>query len=359
MTRCFGLRLTSRLMRSLVLLGVLAPGLSHAAAPIDVRTTSSDARTIVEAVGGEAVAVAGLVRAGHDAHVVRPSGRMVEELSDADLLVVVGHGLERAWLPRLVAQANNERITPGSPGYLDLSETMVSIAGAGHEGGVGSFHEGDNPHYLLDPIEGIRAARAVAGRLSELAPERAKLFEQNYRAFAEQVMSALTGPELAAAFEPGDYDEIAIAIENNRFDEFLARRGVSVELAGFLAGFAKHRGAPIVGDHDYWPYFARRYGLTTLGYLEPEPGMPPTPKHLQALVAEMRDRGARLILTTGHFDPRHARFVSRETSGIIVPMAEVPGSRVGTDTYLEFVIYNATALLEALERAGDVDQSSR
>ncbi len=359
MTRCSSRSLTSQLTYALVLLWAIAPGVCIAADQIEVRTSSSDARVIVEAVGGEAINVTGLVRSGHDAHVVRPSSRMIKELSEADLLVVVGHGLEQAWLPRMIAQANNDRIAPSNLGYLDLSRTMRSVVKGEHNGSLGSFHEGDNPHYLLDPIEGIKAAESIAKRLATLSPEHAPLFEQNYRKFAREVMSVLVGPDLAAALEPQDYEAIAIAIENDQADEFLRRQGVRAKVAGVLARFSGHTGVPIVGDHNYWPYFARRYGLSVLGYLEPEPGMPPTTKHLQSLVVEMQERNVTLILTTGHFDPRHARFVAKETNGVVVPMAEVPGSRPETDTYIEFVEYNAIQLLGALERSGDSDQLAR
>jgi len=359
MTRRSQRRLTSRWLAASVLLlvGSLSPAPARATETISVLTTSSDARAIAEAVGGELVSVVGLVRPRQDAHVVRPSGRMVESLNEADLLVVVGHGLERAWLPRMLEQAKNDDIRPERRGHLDLSRTMRSLDGAAQAGRIGSFHEGDNPHYLLDPMEGVRAARAIAARLADLAPERASLFEQNYREFARQIMTVLVGAELAAAVEPDRYDALALAIENDELDRFLTGEGVRGDLAGVLARFAPHRAAPIVGDHDYWPYFVRLYGLRVLGSLEPEPGMPPTPRHLQVLIGEMRERGARLILTTGHFDPRHAEFVAEQTGGLVVPMAAVPGSRPGTETYLEFVEYNATVLLEALEQAAASDRS--
>jgi ABC-type Zn uptake system ZnuABC Zn-binding protein ZnuA len=348
-----------RLLCAFLPLAALAAAPSLAAEPLRVLTTSSDARAIAEAVGGKSATVEGLVRPRQDAHVLNPSGRMVEALNEADLLVLVGHGLERAWLPRIVAQANNRAITPGQPGHLDLSETMRPLEGAAHAGRVGSFHEGDNPHYLLDPMEGVRAGRAIARRLAELAPEQAETFDRNYREFARQVMSVLVGPELAATVDPDRYEALALAIEDDRLDAFLIEQGADLDLGGALARFEPYRGAPIVGDHDFWPYFARRYGLTILGSLEPEPGMPPTPRHLQALVGEMRERDARLILTTGHFDPRHAELVADRTGGVVAPMAAVPGSRAGTETYLEFVEHNARTLLDALKRAESGDQLER
>jgi len=356
------------LLANLVLLLIPASS-ARGAEALRVCVTTPDARAIVEAVGGDAISVVGLVDADQDAHVVQPTRGMVEALADADLLVVVGNGLEDAWLPRVLAQADNSALRPGEAGFLDLSENVRALtderdAGETHDhghshghdhshghGGDESFHGGGNPHYLLDPIEGVKAAAALSGRLSELAPESSARFEQAYRDFALEIMRLMIGPELTGAIGPDDFEAAAIAIENDVLDEYLAVRGVSgLRLVGVLGGFAEHRGTPVIGDHDYWTYAARRYGLDVLGYLEPEPGIPPTPKHLQNLIAEMKERGASVILTIKRFDPRHARLVSRATNGVVVPMADVPGSRPETEIYVDFVRYNASVLLEALER---------
>jgi ABC-type Zn uptake system ZnuABC Zn-binding protein ZnuA len=113
-----------------------------------------------------------------------------------------------------------------------------------------------------------------------------------------------------------------------------------------------HRGAKVVGDHDLWPYFARRYGLEIVGYLEPSPGVPPTTKHLGELIAKMKDAGVRVVLTAPYFDQRHGRFVSERTGAKIVPMAHQSGGRPGTDDYLEMVKFNATQLANALKETG-------
>lgn len=103
-----------------------------------------------------------------------------------------------------------------------------------------------------------------------------------------------------------------------------------------------------MGDHDLWPYFARRFGLEILGYLEPSPGVPPTTKHLQELIGRMKEKDVKILLSNPYFDPQHGAFVSRATGAKIVPMAHQTGARPGTDTYLDLVKYNGARLLEAL-----------
>lgn len=107
----------------------------------------------------------------------------------------------------------------------------------------------------------------------------------------------------------------------------------------------------MVGDHDLWPYFARRYGLAILGYLEPSPGVPPTTKHLQSLVGRMRDRGVRVILSAPYFDARHARFTAEKSDARIIPMAHQTGGRPGTGDYFSMLRHNVEQLIEGLKEA--------
>jgi len=319
------------------------------AEPLKVCVSSTDVQTIVDAVGGEAVSVTSFVKGTEDAHVIEPTRRMVEALARTELLVVVGKGLEEAWLPGMLAQARREELGPGGLRHLDLSVNLRTIAGPEGRGVPGSFHPEDNPHFLVDPVEGVKAAAAVAEKLSELAPQQADQFEQRYRAFAESIMVEMLGEAIASKHSAEEFEELAIAIERGELAEHLGAHAGEVELGGRLAAFEPYRDTPVVGDHDYWPYFARRYGVRVLGYLEIEPGVPPTTPHLQSLIAEMNERDARIIMTLPYFDARHARFVADATDATIVPMAHTPGSLPNTDTYLEWVFYNEKALLEAIK----------
>lgn len=323
------------------------------AEPVKVSVSSTDVGSIVEAVGGDAVSVTGFVKGSDDPHVVEPTRRMVEALAGADLLVIVGNGLEEAWLPDMLAQAGRQELMEGGDRHLDLSVNLRTIAGPEGRGVPGSFHPEDNPHFLVDAVEGVKAASAVAAKLSEISPEQAELFQQGYQDFAEAVMVEMLGEAIASQHGPEDFEEIAIAIERGELAEHLGEHGgEAAELGGQLAAFEVYRDTPVVGDHDLWPYLARRYGIRVLGYLEPEPGVPPTAPHLQGVIAEMKERGARVILTVPYFDPRHARFVADATDAIIVPMANNPGSRPETEAYIEMLRYNAAALREALDEVG-------
>jgi ABC-type Zn uptake system ZnuABC Zn-binding protein ZnuA len=109
-----------------------------------------------------------------------------------------------------------------------------------------------------------------------------------------------------------------------------------------------YRGAKVVTDHNTWPYFARRFGISVIGFLEPKPGLPPTTKHLNALIETMRDQGVKVILANPYFDPRFAQFVAERTGAQVVSMAHQVGARAGTNDYISMVDYNARQLAGAL-----------
>lgn len=360
-------RQTSLVVWALMLIGSLAlvgcgsesgSGDGDADGPLQVSVSSTDVRAIVEAVGGSDVEVTAFVKGQDDPHVVEATRSMIESLSQADAMIVVGLGLEEAWLPTMIAQAKNDAVNEGGTGYLDLSVNLRTIVGPEGRGVPGSFHPEDNPHYLADPIEGIKAAGAVAEHLATLRPAHAEAFRERGRVFSKEIAQALFGQALADRFGPDEYETLAIAIERDELDAFLASAsavdGADASLpalGGHLGALAEYRDQPVIGDHDLWPYFARRYGVRVLGYMEPEPGVPPTAPHLEKLIEQMREADCRVILSVQYFDPRHAAFVTEQTSAVVAPLANQPGGRPGTNSYLAFTDYNASQLLDALRKA--------
>lgn len=348
------MNLSSLRLGSPVLVGLLllvSASVARADRVLNVCVSSTDVRTIVEAVGGDEVSVTHFVMGPDDPHVVEPTRRMIQALAGADLLVIVGNAMEEGWLPGMVDQVGRAELMEGGDLYLDLSENLRTIAGPEGRGVPGSFHPEDNPHFLVDGVEGVKAAEAVRAKLTELYPEQADIFAANFRAFAGDVMSLMLGESLAAVLEPDDFEDAAVAIERDELEAFLNDRNIDAALGGTLAALQPYRDLKVIGDHDLWPYIARRYGVRVLGYMEPEPGVPPTAPHLAKLIGEMKEDGVRVILTVAYFDPRHAAFVQEQVDGFIVPMAHNPGSRPGTDGYVDMLRYNATTLMAALEEA--------
>jgi ABC-type Zn uptake system ZnuABC Zn-binding protein ZnuA len=186
-------------------------------------------------------------------------------------------------------------------------------------------------------------SRACA--LTELRPEWKAEFAANHDKFRQRLAVALVGAECA---KQDDVEKLAVEFEKLKdaaaVKEFLAHH----QVGGWLGAFAAHRGKFIVGDHDLWYFFARRFGLEVLGYLEPSPGVPPTTKHVQELVGKMKAKQVRVILAAPYFERRFVEFAVKQSGAKAVPMAHQTGGRPATDDYLAMLKHNAEQLLAAL-----------
>jgi ABC-type Zn uptake system ZnuABC Zn-binding protein ZnuA len=159
----------------------------------------------------------------------------------------------------------------------------------------------------------------------------------------------MAGPALASKYDP---PELARQLERGTLEAFLRERNETDSLGGWLGAMRPFRGTAVVSDHNIWPYFAARFGLDVLGFLEPKPGLPPTTRHLSGLIETMKARGVKVIMTVPYFDPRHAQFVARNTGSVIVSLAHQTGARPGTDDYLALIDYDIRRLAEALGPKG-------
>ena len=356
----FGFLLIVSLTSSLFLTGCGKPGNesvndgeSHSEAqaadtPIVIVSTT-DLMGIVEAVAGDLVKLHCFGKGNQDPHDLAILPSYVREMNDADLWIQVGNDIEAAWYPDLLANVTNTNIVEGADGFLDISlsimkleGTVGNVSGAGHSSGL---HPSGNPHYLLDPIEGIRAAKLVADQLSKIMPAQKDQLQQNYDNFRKGLAEALVGVELA---ERHDVIELADLYLKNKLKDFLSTQSHGIKLGGWLGELADHRGTPIVGDHDLWPYFSRRVGFSVVGYFEPEPGVSPTTKHLQILINQMKAESVKLIFSAPYFDEKHGRFVSENTGAQILPMCHQTQARPNTDSYFDMVRHNMETLIKAL-----------
>ena len=331
----------------LVTLLAVAAARVAAAAPLNVCATIPDLGALVREVGGPEVNVTVFAKPTEDPHFVEAKPSFLKALSEADLLVLNGLDLEIGWLPVLLKNARNEAVLAGGRGYLDAARsiTPLDVPGGTIDRSMGDVHGQGNPHYLADPVNGLRVATAIADRLAVLRPEQKSLFTQRLQDFRRRVGAKLVGETLAAKY---DVEKLAQLQDLGKLDTFLAAQGDAGALGGWLAAMAPYRGAPAVDDHPMWPYFAERFGLRMVGDMEPKPGIPPTTKHLEELVATMQSEHVRLILASAYYDPRHAQFVAGATGARVATMANLVGSRPGTDDYLATVDYNVRQVVEAL-----------
>lgn len=298
----------------LTILGALALIAGSAqAAPLKVVTTISDLASLTREVGGDRVDATSISRGYQDSHFVEAKPSFLLLLRNTDLLEVVGLDLEIGWLPPLLEQSRNGRIQVGGPGYLDLSngvEILEKPTGAINRS-MGDIHAGGNPHYWLDPVNAVRIAIQIEQKLAALRPADAPYFEQRLNAFKVKINDA-----------------------NKRW----------------LTMFAPYRGAKIVTYHRSWPNFAKHFGLNVVGYVEPKPGVPPSPSHTFELINLMKAQGVKVIAMEPYFDSKTPKSVADHAGAkVVILYPSVGGAKTGTDDYFQTVETNLTNLIAALK----------
>ena len=282
------------------------------AAPLKVVTTIQDLASLTKEVGGDRVDVQSIARGYQDPHFVEPKPSFLLLLRNAELLEVVGLELEIGWLPPLLDQSRNANIRPGTKGYLDVSHgveildrpTVVNRS-------MGDVHPLGNPHFWLDPANAVRIAIQIEQKLAELRPADAPYFAQRLNAFKVRINDA-----------------------NKRW----------------MAELAPYRGAKIVTYHNSWPNFAKHFGLDVVNYVEPKPGVPPSPSHTFELINLMKAQHVKAILMEPYFDAKTPQSIAERTGAkLVVLYPSVGGAKSGTDDYFQLFDTNIANLVKALK----------
>jgi ABC-type Zn uptake system ZnuABC Zn-binding protein ZnuA len=291
-------------------MGQTAP--ARAQERIRVVATTTDLRSLTEAVGGDVVDAVSLVPANFDAEEYQPKPQDVLRLKDARLVVRVGLDYD-LWFDRLLEAAAARELGRGGPGYVDAAYGIapLEVRGVTVGPGDGHAHGSGNPHYWLDPGNAEFITANIMEGLARIDPANAKTFETNRQAF-------------------------------------LAR--LSAKLTEWEARLAPLRGMPLIAYHNSWPYFARRFRLDFADFLEIKPGVPSTPSHLAGIIETMRTRGVRIVVREPHEPERDVAFVGAKTGASVVVLAASVGALPGTDNYLALFDTDVAALVQAAAR---------
>jgi ABC-type Zn uptake system ZnuABC Zn-binding protein ZnuA len=295
------------------LLLTLAPA-SAAPERLRIVTTTTDLKSLAEAVGGDRVEVVNLVPPNVDPEEYQPKPQDVVRLKDARMVVRVGLDFD-LWFDRLLVQttltqSNVRGLRRGESGYVDASLAIAVLDQRGASVGPsdGHAHASGNPHYWLDPRNAEIITGNILDALARVDPANAPYYEANRLAF-------------------------------------LAR--LDAKLQEWEAKLAPQQGLPMVAYHNSWAYLARRFRLSFIGFIEPKPGVPPSPAHLAALIKTMRERGARIVIRQPHEPERNAAFVAEKAGATVVLLAGSVGALPSASDYLSLFDSNVGALVAA------------
>lgn len=319
-----------------------------AAGPLRVCVTLPDLGSLAREIGGDEVKVTVFAKGMENPHFVEAKPSFVKELSKADLFIEGGLELEAAWAPVLLQNARNIKVQPDNPGYLKASVVVkpLEVPTGTIDRSRGDVHPEGNPHYLLDPLNGLKVANLIKDRLSELRPDKSSYFSERYKMFRSKMANAMVGEKLAAKH---DMEKLAQLYEQGKLGAFLKGRKEEAELGGWLGKMLPYAGTKVIADHNMWPYFASRFRISVRGFLEPKPGVSPSTSHLGKIVTRMRNEGVGIVIATPYFNSKSLKFVSEKGGARIVNLAHQVGAREGVDDYFGVFDYNINALLTALK----------
>ena len=294
------------------LMALLASPTARSAGKLKIMTATTDLASLAQEVGGDKVEVESIARGYQDPHFVDAKPSFLLKLKRADLLIVVGLELEIGWLPPLINQSTNPKIQVAAPGYLDASRfaKILEIPTGQVTRAEGDVHPLGNPHYWLDPENGLRIAKGIADKLSEMRPEDAAYFAQRDADFEQRLKQA-----------------------DQRW----------------LAEMKPYEGRKIVTYHRSWPNFAEHFHLNVVGYVEPRPGIPPSPQHTVELIQQMKRDNVKVIVVEPYFDLKTPNSIARETGGqVLVLPPSVGGEKEITD-YFKLFDYDISKLKQAFD----------
>ncbi len=290
-------------------------GGSSAFAAINIVATTQDLESIAREVGGNKVSVDSLAKGYQDPHFVEAKPSFILKLHSADLLIVVGRELEIGWLPPLINQARNSRIQPNGDRYLDASQTakILEIPTGQITRAMGDVHPSGNPHYWLGPDNGRRIAQLIQKKLTEISPADAAYFAERY----------------------ADFDR--------RLGEAEKR---------WQAAMAPYKGVKVVTYHRSWPNFTEAFGLDVIGYVEPKPGIPPSPSHTLELIQEMKRQNVKIVMIEPYFDRKTPDAIGRETGAQVIVLAPSVGGEKEVTDYFKLFDYDVNLVVNAIKQTG-------
>lgn len=293
---------------ALLLGALLLAATAHA--KLNIVVTTPDLASIAKEVGGDKVEITTLARPTEDPHFVDAKPSFIVKLNRADALVEGGAELEIGWLPPLLAGARNPKLATGQPGRILCNEGihMLEVPSLLTRA-EGDIHPLGNPHFVVDPVNAKIIAAHLADAFANLDSSSAEMFRANAKKFTD---------------------------------------ALDAKLVEWQAKLAPFKGAKVVSYHRSWPYFAERFGLDMEIFLEPKPGIPPSPSHLADVITKMKEQHARVIIVDPYLNRRTAETVARSTDATVVDVAQMPGGVKGTDSYIALEDYLVNSIAKAL-----------
>ncbi|KAA3618782.1 MAG: zinc ABC transporter substrate-binding protein [Calditrichaeota bacterium] len=311
-------------LAAFIALQVIAFAGAAGADKIKIVTSLPDLASIAQEIGGDYVTTFSIAKGYQDPHFVDPKPSYMIRLQKADIFIQVGLDLEIGWIPPLLEGARNGAILPGGKGYIDASVGIplleVPTGEPSKLRAEGDIHIYGNPHYWLDPLRGKMIAENIHNGLIRLQPENEAQFRSNLDIFNQKI-DALT---------------------QNLQDKI-----------------SDYAGTKVIAFHNSWPYFDERFHFDLVGFIEPKPGIPPSPKHLVSVINHMKQNDIRIIIISPYFSKKSAQLIASKTSAVLIELASSVGAQAEIKSYFDLFEYNINKLIEGIKQAGIIKKNNK
>lgn len=337
--------------RRLVLLAAvfLAQGEGLAQERLRIVTTLPTYAAIARELTGDRARVSAIARGDEDPHFVNPRPSFAAQVGRADLFVVTGLDLE-LWVPAIIDRARNPRVVEGAPGNvavysgIALLQVPEDVSRAG-----GDVHVFGNPHIHTDPINAIQIARNILAGLKRVDRENAAEYEANFTAFRDHILDRTYGSEFVELL---GVETILALARNYSLWEFVENqtyegKPLTDYIGGWMAEAAPFRDRRVACYHKNWAYFSARFRVGCALYIEPKPGIPPSPGHLNDVITTMQQEQIPVLFAANYYSQRQVERVASRTGARAVVVPEHVAGAEGVDTYFDLVDLWVKELAEA------------
>jgi ABC-type Zn uptake system ZnuABC Zn-binding protein ZnuA len=313
----------NRILLAFLATSLLSPTTLDGQDRLSVVTTLPTYAAIARELVGDLADVEAIARGDEDPHFVNPRPSFAARVQRADLFVVTGLDLE-LWVPAILDRANNAKVDQGGPGHvvafarIKLLDVPESVSRAG-----GDVHVFGNPHIHTDPINAIVIAQNIAAGLKRIDQANAVTYEANLADFERRIMVRLFGERIVELLGA---ETILPLARNYQFWDFM--NGQTYEgkplpeyLGGWLAQGAVFRDRRMVCYHKNWGYFSARFRIPCAMYVEPKPGIPPSPSHVRAVIDFAESEHIHALFAANYFSRTQVERVAGRAGieAVIVP----------------------------------------
>lgn len=309
---------------------------------LKVVTTLPVLKNIAEEIGGEKVDVEALADPREDPHYVQARPTLMKRGREADAFIEIGLQLE-LWTENLIAGSGNLKIQQGQPGLIIASTNVPTLElpqSLSRE--WGDVHPYGNPHIWLDPINVKQMAENIATGFKAIDQANATYYTQRLTAFDQKIDEALFGADLVREVGSSKLTRLA---RQGKLIEYLQTRGLYGKLGGWLKKAEPLAGQKIVSYHKTWIYFAQRFGFTIPLELEEKPGIEPSARHRDHVIATMKAQNIKTILVEHFYKRTAADFIAEQTGARVVVVPIDVGSNASSQTYFDLIDYLIASLL--------------